>query len=190
IPTIAELAQRWRCTTATAQKALSVLKDEGLITGGRGKPATVRLPARRIRLDSTHSQLMKDSVHLPPPERDKNGAVELTAGVSLDDTKFVPRYELVPASDDEAAELGVPTGTELLKRTYETSDRITGHLIAWSTSYIPRALIEGNPDLLDESKEPWPGGHQHQLSTVGIEIDRFVITAIATPATAEDRQRW
>lgn len=190
LPTIATLAQRWNVTPATAQKAVSLLKDEGLVTGGRGKPATVRMPPHRVRLDSSYSQLAKDSVKRAPKERDQTGAIELTTGLSLYDTKFVPKFETITAPDDLAAEFDIAPGTELLKRTYETRDRVTGHLIMWSLSWIPRALIEGNPRLLDENEEPWPGGHQHQLYTVGIEIDRFVTTAVATAATARDREEW
>ena len=29
---------------------------------------------------------------------------------------------------------------------------------------------ESNPDLLDARNEPWPGGTQHELYTVGIEV--------------------
>jgi GntR family transcriptional regulator len=190
LPKIADVAAEWSCTLATAQKALSLLKDEGLVTGGRGKQGTVRMPPHRVRLASEYGQLQKDSVKQPAEERDIAGAVELTTGIDLAATKFVAKYETIAASDDLAAELGVSPGADLLKRTYETSDPATGYLILWSVSYIPRALIEGDPRLLDEEEEPWAGGHLHQLYTVGIEVDHFVNTVIATAATAQDRDRW
>jgi len=43
---------------------------------------------------------------------------------------------------------------------------------------------------MDASNEPWPGGTQHQLSTVGIEIARIVDEVTAQMPTTVDRQRW
>lgn len=190
LPTIAAVARRWNTTPATAQKALQLLKDEGLTTGGRGKPATVRVPPRRVRVDDHLRQALKDAVHKSAEERAAIRASELAAGIPIDQTDFKLRYEVVPAPEDLASEFGIKPGAELLRRTYETVDRATGYLILWSVSYIPKALIEGNPELLDESKEPWPGGHQHQLSTVGIEVDRFDNTVFAVAASVADRDRW
>ncbi len=42
-----------------------------------------------------------------------------------------------------------------------------------SRSWLVYDLVASNPDLLDPSNEPWPGGTQHQLSTVGIELARI-----------------
>jgi GntR family transcriptional regulator len=35
-------------------------------------------------------------------------------------------------------------------------------------------VVAAIPDLLDENNEPWPGGTQHQFSTIGIEMDRII----------------
>jgi GntR family transcriptional regulator len=51
-------------------------------------------------------------------------------------------------------------------------------------------LIEGNDRLLDERNEPWPGGHFHQLYTVGIEVDRFVRSIYSIEPSTGDRQKW
>lgn len=54
---------------------------------------------------------------------------------------------------------------------------------------IPHALLSTNPDLLDSKNEPWPGGTQHQLYTVGIEIACVVdVVTSAMPTTAEAKQ--
>lgn len=190
LPTIAIVARDWQCTPATAQKALQLLKDEGLTSGGRGKPATVRVPPRRVRVGDHLRQALKDAVHKPAEERAATGASELSAGIPVGQTDFRQRYEVVQAPDDLAGEFGIKPHGELLKRTYETAERATGHLILWSVSYIPKMLIEGNPELADESKGPWPGGHQHQLYTVGIEVDHFNNTVFAVAASAADRDRW
>ncbi len=49
-------------------------------------------------------------------------------------------------------------------------------------------LIATNPDLLDEGKEPWPGGTQHQLYTIGIELDRIEDEIRARPPMPEEAE--
>jgi GntR family transcriptional regulator len=190
IPTIEELAQQWRCSAGSARSALAVLRGEGLITAGRGKAATVRQPPQRIKLPYTYGQQQKDAVLLPEAERSKAGAIELTAGISIEDTESTHQYSVIAAGPDLAEEFSVPPDTELLCREYEMTDPKTGYRLSLSTSYIPKFLIESNPDLLDEKNEPWPGGHQHQLYTVGIELDHIVRSVIALEPTPGTRQRW
>jgi GntR family transcriptional regulator len=49
-------------------------------------------------------------------------------------------------------------------------------------------MVAGNPDVLDDSLEPWPGGTQNQLHTVGIEVDRVEERFTARPPTPEEAQ--
>ena len=82
----------------------------------------------------------------------------------------------------ELAELfGIKPEDEVLRRRYESTDKQTGRLLSASVSYMPKALVEGNPELLDQNNEPWWGGTQHQLSTVGVEI-----MCIVDQVTAQD----
>jgi GntR family transcriptional regulator len=189
IPTIEQLRTQWHCAAGPVRVALSILRNEGLITSGRGKPAVVRQPPHRIRLPLGWSQQMKDLAFQPADKRATTGAIELTAGMQLDETNFTCRYEEVAAAD-LAGEFSVSSGTPLMRRTYELTDKQTGLRVFYSVSHIPKKLIEGNPDLLDECKEPWPGGHLHQLYTVGIEVDRFVRSLIAVQPTPGTRQKW
>jgi len=86
--------------------------------------------------------------------------------------------------------LGVAPGTELLQRTFTKADRTTGALHEWSVSWIPVDLIKGNPDIIDKADQPWPGGTQHQLHTVGIEIVRIVDEVTGAMPTTVDQQLW
>ncbi|MDI1466284.1 GntR family transcriptional regulator [Catellatospora sp. KI3] len=190
LPTIEELSSQWRCAPLVAREALDVLKSEGRVSGGRGKRATVRVPPKRIKLSTGWVQEQKDLVLQPRSVRSHRGAIELTAGVPIDATISTHKYDAVSATEDLALEFGIKAGTEIQQRTYEMVDRETGHRLAFSVSYIPLALIESNPALLDERNEPWPGGHQHQLYTVGIEIDHVTRTLIAVQPTPGDRQKW
>lgn len=190
LPTAKALCEQWGCAPATARSALAVLRGEGRITGGRGKAPVVRTPPKRIKLSQEGRQAQKDLVLRPEEERANTGASELHVGVPISQLKFAAKYETVPADKDLADEFDVSAGTDLLRRVYETTDTETDHRVLWSVSYIPRSLIESNSDLLDESNEPWPGGHQHQLYTVGIEVDRFENSVIAMEPTTRERQEW
>jgi len=190
IPTIEQLRTQWHCAAGPVRTALSILRNEGLISGGRGKPAVVRQPPRRIRLSLGWSQQMKDLAFQPEDKRATTGAIELTTGIQLAETDFTCHYEEVVADEDLATEFSLSPGTPLIRRTYELADKQTGLRVFYSISHIPKKLIEGNPDLLDECKEPWPGGHLHQLYTVGIEVDRFVRSLIAVQPTPGTRQKW
>ncbi|GGN55997.1 transcriptional regulator [Actinoplanes lobatus] len=190
VPSAGELAAKWNCSVGSARAALDVLTNEGRIVGGRGRRKRVRPPVRRIRLTVDFTQQQKNLVLRPEEERAAVGTAELTAGVPIDRTHFTARYSVVPITPELAEEFSVPDDVEVLRRVYETLEIDTGLRIAWSTSYIPVSLISGNPDLLREDLEPWPGGHQHQLYTVGIEIERFVRSVTATEPTPADRARW
>ncbi|MEU8329762.1 hypothetical protein [Micromonospora sp. NPDC048839] len=48
------------------------------------------------------------------------------------------------------------------------AEQKTGHLVSYCVSHLPVALVRDNPAILDGSSEPWPGGMQHQLLTVGV----------------------
>lgn len=189
VPSVKQLVDQWRCSPGVARNALAVLASEGRITGGRGRRARVRTPPRRIKLTIDMTQEQKSLVLRPRSERAARGTVEQTAGVSIDHTGFSARYTEIRATEELASEFGVEVNAELLCRTYETTDQ-NGVRLAWSISHIPLDLIKSNPDLRDESKEPWPGGHMHQLYTVGIEIERLVRSVTAIEPTPGDRQRW
>jgi GntR family transcriptional regulator len=190
IPTINELCAQWHCSTGTARSALTVLRAEGLITHGRGKAATVREAPRRIKLPQAFGQQQKDAVLLPDDERSVSGAIELTEGIKIADTAASYRYSTVPADVKLAEEFHLPAGTPLLRREYEMRDPKSGSRLSYSISYIPKFLIESNPKLLDEKNEPWPGGHQHQLYTVGIELDRIIRSVIAVEPSPGSAQKW
>jgi GntR family transcriptional regulator len=190
VPSVRELAGKWKCAPLSARNALAVLAGEGRLSGGRGKRATVRMPLPRIRLTMAMAQEQKDLVLAPRRARAARGTIEMTADRPIESTVSTHHYEIVGASLELANEFDVKPGTELQRRQYEMTDRETGLRLTWSTSYIPLSLIAGNPDLLDERLEPWPGGHQHQLYTVGIEIDRMVRSVTAVAPSPGDRQRW
>lgn len=192
LPTIAELANEWDCAPLTARKAIEVLREEGRITGGRGKAPTVREATARtpIMLADGWTQKQKDLVLRPAEERKVMGAIELTAGIPIAECDSTAKYSETKADAEQAEIFGLPVGTKLIERVYEMTHKKTGVRMSWSVSYIPRQYIEANPELLDDSNEPWPGGHQHQLYTVGIELAQFARSVIAVQPTPGERQKW
>lgn len=191
IPSLTTIMAEWEVARATADAAIAVLREEGLISpGGRGRPSTVRLPPERIKLPAGMGQAMKNLVRKPEAERAANGALEMTTDSSVSDVEFSAQYTEVAATEELAQAFGIEPEAVLVRREYAMAGKKSGQLKSWSVSYIPRHLIESNPALLDESNEPWPGGHQHQLYTVGIELDRLETSLWAVAPTTIERQQW
>jgi GntR family transcriptional regulator len=187
LPTLEELCEQWHCSANPAREAIALLRQQGLITTGQGKPPVVRAPVRRVVRSSERHQVEKDLVRASDAERQNVGVadMEVTSGQLM----FNARYGVIEADSDLAGVFNVSPGTGLLRRVYEMSDPRSGRRRAWSVSYVPHALISTNPDLLDSKNEPWPGGTQHQLYTVGIEIACVVdVVTSAMPTTAEAKQ--
>lgn len=189
LPTLAKLCEQWNCSANSARGAIALLKAQGLITVGRGRPPVVRIPPGRVVRSSERHQAEKDLVSRPEAERAAVGEAEISLGRSIADERLVSSYDTV--ADAELARLfGVEPQSPILRRRYEATDPETGRLLSVSVSYIPTSLIEGNPKLLDESNEPWPGGTQHQLSSVGIEVACIVDQVTARAATTVEAQQW
>jgi GntR family transcriptional regulator len=190
LPSAHELAAEWHCSPSSGRAAINLLKRQGLATGTQGNRPKVRIPPRRTVLRQDLHQVEKDRVLLPEEARRQHGAAEDYLGVSIRDLAFSTRYDRIAAPDDLAEAFGIEPGTELLRREYECSDKATRVLEQASVSYLPVHLIQANPDLLDPAKEPWPGGTQHQLHTVGIEIARMDSEVTAAMPTTVEAQRW
>lgn len=192
LPSVKDLALKWDCTAGTVREAISQLKAEGRIRTHRGRTATVRLPPKRIALNMGWAMAQKRMVRQTDKVRKSFGALELTTGQSIEDVRFHWTYDEKPAWYELAHEFGkhVQVGDPISERKYEARDKTNYSRLSFSYSWIPVSLIERNPALLDPQNEPWPGGHQHQLWTVGIEIARFVRSAHAVAATPEDQQTW
>lgn len=190
IPTLGELCERWSCSMNSARSAVALLKAQGLVVGGRGKALTVRVQTRRVVRSSERHQVEKDLAIKPESERMTIGEAETNHGMSITDQRFTTAYAVITADADLADALGIAENERVLRRNYESFDTATGYYLSRSVSYIPVSLVESNPALLDEKNEPWPGGTQHQLLTVGIEIDRVIDKVAARMPTTAEAQMW
>jgi GntR family transcriptional regulator len=189
LPTLHELMAEWQCSMTSARNAVSLLKQQGLISGGRGTAPIVRKLARRVVRDAARHQMEKDLALEPEDVRRSHGEAEDDLGDSLRDLKFSSEYSTVQADPEFASIFDCAPGDPLLRKEYETSDP-SGTRLTYSVAHVPVRLIESNPVLLDESCEPWPGGAQHQFRTVGIEIAQVVDEVTAGMPTTVDVQRW
>ncbi|MDF3142347.1 MULTISPECIES: UTRA domain-containing protein [unclassified Streptomyces] len=133
--------------------------------------------------DNNRHQWEKDRARRPLAARAATGATEHETGLQVRDLVFHARYREVAAPPELADAFGVPEGTVLLERTYRTRCSAESAPFSLVTSYLVRAMIAANPDLLDDSNEPWPGGTQNQLHTVGIEVSRVQERVTARPPT-------
>lgn len=190
LPTLAELSEQWSTSINSARGAINLLKSQGLITAGRGRAPIVRIPPGRVVRSSERHQAEKDLAIRPEPERAAVGEAETNLGMSIDQQRFTARYDQVPAGDELAELFGIAASDPVLRRHYESTDPGTGFLLSWSTSYMPLSLVAGNPAILDERNEPWPGGTQHQLLTVGVEIMCVVDQVTARMPTTVEAQLW
>ncbi|WP_369205196.1 GntR family transcriptional regulator [Streptomyces sp. PU-14G] len=188
LPTEAELSKKYRKTLPTVRQALSLLQTEGLIEKQHGRGSFVRRPRKRVTRGNLRHQWEKNRALIPDEERARTGATEHDTGLEMDDLLFHAHYREVRASGDLAAVFGLTEGSALIQRNYRTRYREEDAPFNLVTSYLVRDHVSGNPRLLDDANEPWPGGTMHQLRTVGIEIDRIEEHVTARPPTAEEAE--
>lgn len=188
LPSETDLASHYKRSVPTVQNALRVLNEEGLIDKQHGRGNFVRRPRTMARRTNVRHQWEKDRAREPVEERAQTGATEHDTGLELDDLVFYASYREIKAGRDIAEAMGVPEGTTLVERTYRTRYAAETAPFNLVTSYLVREMVAGNPDLLDETKEPWPGGSQNQLYTVGIELDRIEERVTARPPTPEEAE--
>ncbi|MEV4199430.1 GntR family transcriptional regulator [Micromonospora globbae] len=189
MPSETELAETSGLSRTSVRNAIRQLREWGLVRAEQGRGTYVRAPRQRVRRRNTERyQWEKDRVLLDEAQRMETGATEHDTGLAVDDLKFHAEYSWVEADQDMASALNVPVGTPLLRRVYWTSSRHEDAPLSISYSFLPYDLVSANPDLLDESKEPWPGGTQHQLYTLGIELDRIDDEIRARPPSPDEAE--
>jgi GntR family transcriptional regulator len=172
----------------SVRNAIRELKERGLVRSEQGRGTFVRpqrQPVRRV--NTSRYQWEKDRVLASEEERRSTGGTERDTGLKVGDLRFHADYQIIKADSELAKAFGITEGTSILRRTYRTGANTEDAPLSMSRSFIPLALIESNPDLLDSTKEPWPGGTQHQLSTVGIEIAKITDEVRARPPLPEER---
>jgi GntR family transcriptional regulator len=188
IPAETELTTRYRVSLPTLRQALGVLRAEGLIESRHGIGTYVRAPQQRVRRNPDRYQSEKDRARLSLEEREGKGSVEDTTGLSYEDIEFSAEFDTEPASEDLAAVFGIQPGTLLLVRTYSAQSRHEDKPLHLIHSYLVYGVAAQNPQLLSADNEPWPGGTQNQLYTIGIELGTITEYITARPPTTAESE--
>lgn len=189
LPSEPELAEQTGMSRTSVRNAIRQLREWGLVRAEQGRGTFVRRPKVRVkRRNIERYQWEKNRVHEPEEVRRQTGGTEHDTGLSVHDLKFHAKYQELAAPADIGEIFGVPAGTKLLQRTYWTSAKTEDAPLSMSRSYLIYDLVARNPDLLNEANEPWPGGTHHQLSTVGVEVDRITDHVVARPPAPDEAE--
>ncbi|MFM9368921.1 GntR family transcriptional regulator [Streptomyces sp. Da 82-17] len=188
LPSESDLIESTGRSGPTVQQAIRVLEAEGLVERRHGIGTFVRTRRTPVLRDNSRHQWEKRRAHASKEERLETGATEHDTGLEVNDLVFHASYREVEATEDIGEAMGVDEGTPLVERTYRTRYSAERYPFSLVTSYLIRSLVASNPDLLDETNEPWPGGTMNQLDTVGIEIDRVEEHVTARPPTPEEAE--
>lgn len=183
--TVREIADQFDVGKNTASRVVQVLKERGVISGKPNGKTWVRVPPKRQERSNERYFEEKRLVREPEEVRSRNGTAEREQGVSLRDlAEDVAHHEVVVCPDDVASVMGLAPGTSVLRRSRVR--RVNKNAGAGgSVSYVPLDIVERDPSVFDESNDPWPGGMQHQLYTVGIELAK-IIDYVASTLPPED----
>lgn len=188
LPAETKLVDEYRKSLPTVRQALGVLQAEGLIEKQHGRGNVVRKPRRLVTRTNERHQWEKDRARQSLDERQQTGATERDTGLTISDLVFSAEFSETEADEDLAEAFGVPVGTRLLERVYRTQYREEEAPFNVARSRLLYDMAAANPALLDAGNEPWPGGTQNQLHTIGIEVDRITERITARPPTFEESE--
>lgn len=186
LPKEADLAEHYDVTVVTLRRAVGVLVSEGLILRRHGVGTFVADPRPRVVRDaSKRYQWEQDRITLPDDQRGSEGSTEYDSALTRDQLDFTASYSHTEAGPELAQIFDVRRGTPLLRRVYVT--RPKGDIpFGMATSYLLLDDAQKNPELLDQGNEPWPGGTQHQLWTIGLVLESIEDRVTARLATPEE----
>ncbi|WP_445395131.1 GntR family transcriptional regulator [Streptomyces sp. LE64] len=168
LPSIKTLAQEWKVSTATAEKALRKLRTEGLVRGIHGIGTEV---LDRPSPMSSGSQRQ---------DRGRHSGSSWGAGERSDSHQAA----VVPAPTQVAQALDIPPGSEVIRRSRVYRDR--HGIVAHSTSWFPARYGQMIPELAEGKR--LSGGTSLELiaRATGRPITHRIDTASARLLTPED----
>lgn len=168
LPSIRALADQWGVSTATADRAMKLLRDEKLVHGIPGVGTEVM--ARPVPLASGSERHDRSS-----RTQSSWGVGEKSSGHTAD---------MVPCPDDVGHVLGIDPGDDVIRRSrvYRDAHGIVSH----STSWIPAEFARVLPELA--RSERLKGGLSLDLiaEATGRQVEQRIDEETARIATKED----
>lgn len=186
MPSEAALSKTYDLSRTSVRGAIRQLREWGLVRAEQGRGTYVRAQRQRVTRTPERYQWEKTRAQLSVAERRKAGATEYDTGRTMPELAFTAEYVDAEADADLAEAFGVEKGTALLERRYRTRTQDEDVPLSLVRSWIVREVAAKNPDLLKAENEPWPGGTQHQLMTLDIEVDRIIDRVHARPPSPDE----
>lgn len=177
MPSEPELASRYGVTRAIVNRAVSVLRTEGLVRPERGRGTTVNeLPVIRREAVARQRRDIREA-----------GQARGAFDGELRRLGLTPRSDVeageVPAPGPVAALLGVDEGAPVLARRRRMyADDIPVQL---ATSYLPLDIAAGTPLA---STDPGPGGTYSRLADLGHAPAYYTETVRVRPPDDDEAQ--
>lgn len=168
LPSIRALADQWGVSTATADRAMKLLRDEGLVQGIPGVGTEVM--AHPVSLASGSER------------HDRSSRTHSSWGVGEKSSGHTGG--VVPAPADVAREFGIDPGDDVIRRSRVYRD-VHG-IVSHSTSWIPAEFKRVLPELAES--ERLEGGLSLDLiaQATGRQVDRRIDDETARIAKDQD----
>lgn len=168
LPSIRALADQWEVSTATADRAMKLLRDEKLVQGIPGVGTEVT--GRPVSLSSGSER------------HDRSGRTKSSWGDGEKSSGHMAG--IVPAPEDVASVLDIAPGDDVIRRSRVYRD--THGIVAHSTSWIPAEFARLLPELAKSKR--LRGGLSLDLisQATGRQVVKRVDEETARIATAQD----
>jgi GntR family transcriptional regulator len=175
LPSVRSLVEEFGAAQGTVRQAIDQLKAEGLVVARQGSGVFVRRPRRLRRMGSTRHLRSRRLPATAPLE------AEATAQ-SFQRSSELTEVASVPAPRDVAEHLGVPEGTNVVRRSYLLS--IDGEIAQSAHSYFTHQLVDGT--VLAERAQPASGTHAYLAEELGVALDVAVEELVARMPTPQE----
>ncbi|MFG2681261.1 GntR family transcriptional regulator [Streptomyces sp. NPDC048392] len=168
LPSIRALAEQWNVSTATADRAMKLLRDEQLVQGIPGVGTEVM--GRPVSISSGAER------------HDRSGKTKSSWGAGEESSGHTAG--IVAAPEDVADVLGIAAGDDVIRRSRVYRD--AHGIVAHSTSWIPAEFARVLPELVES--ERLKGGLSLDLiaQATGREVVKRVDEETARIATKQD----
>lgn len=175
LPSVRSLVDEFGTAQGTVRQAIEQLKAEGLVVARQGSGVFVRRPRRLRRMGSTRHLRSRRPPATAPLEAE-------AAAQSFHRSSELTEVASVSAPKEVAERLGVPDGTNVVRRSYVLS--IDGEVAQTARSYFTHELVDGT--TLAEHVQPANGTHAYLAEELGVALDVAVEELVARMPTPHE----